>query len=93
MMGEKMANETISTGISDVRKKMHESVDKIMDKAESIRESGEEEVASLAEKAIATKENVDGYIKKNPEKSVLIAAGIGALAGAILAAAMMRRKQ
>jgi len=88
-----MTNETISTGISDVRKKMHESVDKIMDKAESIRESSEEEVASLAEKAIATKENVDGYIKKNPEKSVLIAAGIGALAGAILAAAMMRRKQ
>jgi len=38
------------------------------------------------------KDNVDGYIQKNPEKSVLIAAGVGVVVGAIIAAAMMRRR-
>jgi ElaB/YqjD/DUF883 family membrane-anchored ribosome-binding protein len=39
------------------------------------------------------RENVDGYIKENPEKSVLIAAGIGAVVGAIIVASMIRRRQ
>ncbi|RJQ18199.1 hypothetical protein C4573_00570 [Candidatus Woesearchaeota archaeon] len=76
-----------------VRQSMHEHIDKMMDKAESMGESGKEEFAHLKEKAAMMKENVDGYIQKNPEKSVLIAAGIGAAVGAVLVAAMMRRKQ
>ena len=78
--------------MAKVRQRMHESVDKIMDKAESMRDSGREAVAGLKEKGITMKKNVDGYIRKNPGKSVLIAAGIGAVTGAILAA-KMRRKQ
>ncbi len=39
-----------------------------------------------------TKESVEGYIQKHPEKSVLIAAGIGALAGAAAATAMMMKR-
>ncbi len=81
-----------STEISGIRQRTHESVDKIMDKAESMRENGEEAMDNLKEKVVMTRENVDGYIRKNPEKSVLIAAGIGAVAGALIAAAMMRRK-
>ena len=81
-----------STEISGIRHRTHESVDKIMDKAESMRENGEEAMDNLKEKVVMTRENVDGYIRKNPEKSVLIAAGIGAVAGALIAAAMMRRK-
>lgn len=88
-----MAKETKNTKISGVRQRTHESVDKIMDKAESMRESSKEEMARLKEGVITMKENVDGYIRKNPEKSVLIAAGIGAVVGAIIAAAMIRRKQ
>ncbi len=91
-MGEKMANKKNSKKIYGVRQRTHESVDKIMDKAESMSESSKEKMARLKEKAMMMKENVDGYIRKNPEKSVLIAAGIGAVAGAVLAAAMMRRK-
>lgn len=52
---------------TSVRQRTHENVDKIMDKAESI------------------KENVDDYIKKNSKKSLLIAAGIGAVIGVIFA--------
>lgn len=80
-----MANKTI-------RQKTHNSVDKIIDKAEHMRERSNEEIAYLKEKAIIIKENVDGYIKKNPEKSVLIAAGIGVVIGGIIVATIMRRK-
>lgn len=37
-----------------------------------------------------TKKSVDNYIQKHPEKSVLIAAGIGTLIGAAAATAMMK---
>jgi len=76
----------------NMRKMTHDNVDKIMDKAQSMKESGMEQMAGLKEKGIEMKENVDGYIRKNPEKSVLIAAGIGVAIGALFAAAFMRRK-
>jgi ElaB/YqjD/DUF883 family membrane-anchored ribosome-binding protein len=88
-----MANRKNSTKLSGVRQRTHERVDKIMDKAESMSERGKEEIALLNEKAILMKNDVDGYIQRNPERSVLIAAGVGAVLGAILAGAMMRRKQ
>jgi len=88
-----MANKTNSTKISGIRERTHKSVDKIMDKAESMNESGKEKLALLKEKASMMREDVDGYIKKNPEKSVLIAAGVGAVVGAIIVASMMRRRQ
>ncbi|MFH0978046.1 MAG: DUF883 C-terminal domain-containing protein [Candidatus Woesearchaeota archaeon] len=88
-----MARETKAKKIYGVRQRTHESVDKIMDKAEGMRQIGKERMAHVKEKAIMMKGNVDGYIRKNPEKSVLIAAGIGAVIGAVLAAAMMRRRQ
>lgn len=85
-------NEKNYTESSGIRQKTHDSVDKIMNKAERIEESSREEIARLKEKIISMRENVDGYIKKNPEKSVLIAAGVGAVVGAIFVAAMMRRR-
>ena len=87
-----MANKTNSTKNSGVRQRTHDRVDKIMDKAESMKESGEKAMVRLKEKATMMRENANDYIKKNPEKSVLIAAGIGAVVGAILAAALMRRR-
>jgi len=87
-----MTNETKSEEISLLRKRMHESVDKLMDQAESMNEFGKEEIIHLKEKAVAVKENVDGYIQKNPEKSVLIAAGVGAIVGALITATLMKKK-
>ena len=88
-----MANETNSTRTSGVRHGAHDRVDKIMDKAENINERSKEKLSHIKEKASMMKEDIDGYIRQNPEKSVLIAAGIGAVIGAMFAAAMMRRKQ
>lgn len=78
--------------ISSIREKTHKGVDKVMDKAEDVGERGKEEMAHLKEKAEMMKEDVDGYILKNPEKSVLIATGIGMALGAIIAATLIRRK-
>ncbi len=63
-----------------------------MDKVQSMNKSSKEEIVHIKEKAEMMKGNIDGYIKKNPEKSVLIAAGIGAVLGIVLASAMMRNK-
>lgn len=80
-----MANETI-------RQRTHNGVDRVMDKAASMKESGREKMAYLKGKAVKMKENTESYIRKNPKKSVLIAAGIGAVAGTVIAATTMRRK-
>jgi ElaB/YqjD/DUF883 family membrane-anchored ribosome-binding protein len=87
-----MKHEKKSEKISGIRQKTHDNVDKIMDKAESIRESGQKEIAHLKEKTTMVKENVDGYIKKNPEKAVLMAVAAGAIAGAAITAVVKRKK-
>ena len=98
-----MANKH-NAGISGVREKTHEGVDKIMNKAESLKESGEEAIAHMKESgeeamhnlnknAMQIKKKIDVSIRESPEKAVLIAAGIGAVAGATIAAVAMRKKQ
>jgi ElaB/YqjD/DUF883 family membrane-anchored ribosome-binding protein len=46
----------------------------------------------MHERAVHAREGVDGYIRENPERSVLIAVGVGAVIGGLFAAAVMRRK-
>lgn len=75
-----------------VRQKTHDSVDKIMDKTESIADSSRVKMTHLKAKANIMKENTEIYIKKNPKKSVLVAAGAGVMAGGIIATVMMRKK-
>ena len=78
---------------SNLRTKAHDSVDKAMDKAENISESTKEKIENLKEKARMMRMRVDGYIKENPERSVLIAAGIGVVTGAVITALIMRRRR
>jgi ElaB/YqjD/DUF883 family membrane-anchored ribosome-binding protein len=84
-----MSNEKSSS----VRQKTHNGVDKVMDRADIIRKGSREAMARIKAKAIQVKENVDGYIRKNPKKAVLIAAGAAAVVGAMVTAAMMRKKK
>ena len=85
-----MKNETGK--ISNMRQKTHDGVDNIMDKAESVGERGKEEMNHLKEKALMVRKNVDVYIQKNPERSVLFATGAGIILGGILVAILMRKK-
>ena len=75
----------------DIRQATHENVDKVLDKVENISSGTKEKVVQIKEKAIETRENVDESIRQNPEKSVLIAAGAGAVIGAVVAAAIMKK--
>jgi ElaB/YqjD/DUF883 family membrane-anchored ribosome-binding protein len=79
--------------MADVRKSTHKSVDKLFDKAERIGESGKETIARVKEKASEIKEGVDDFISDNPEKSVMIALGVGIIAGGLLAALLMKKKK
>lgn len=87
-----MVRKKDSTHLAGIRKGAHKGVDTILDKAESIEERGKETVIKLEKKASTMREGVDDYIRKNPEQSVLIAAGVGAVVGALIVATMMRRK-
>ncbi|MGM5482725.1 MAG: hypothetical protein ACQESF_04650 [Nanobdellota archaeon] len=84
--------EKKTKNISNMRTRTHNGVDNIIDKAESMRGSSKQKITHLKEKAIMLKENARGYIQKNPQKSVLIAAGVGMAAGASLIAMIMRKK-
>ncbi|MGM5488657.1 MAG: hypothetical protein ACQESG_06930 [Nanobdellota archaeon] len=77
--------------ISNMRERAHKRVDNIMDKAESMRKNGRERLTRLKGRTMMVKKNVDGYIQKNPEKSVLIASGVGIAGGAILTSSIKRR--
>jgi ElaB/YqjD/DUF883 family membrane-anchored ribosome-binding protein len=80
-----MKNETI-------RKKTHDQVDKIIDGAEKINDKSNEAINHLKEKMILARKNVDNHIIEHPERSVLIAAGVGFTIGAIITILIMRKR-
>ncbi|MCF7860937.1 hypothetical protein K9M79_01735 [Candidatus Woesearchaeota archaeon] len=86
-----MAKKIDEENSAGLRQKTHETVDKIMDKSESMRDNGKKAMSHVKEDAIMIKGNIDSYIRNNPEQSVLIAAGIGAVVGVVLTALMTRK--
>ena len=50
------------------------------------------QIAKAKKSVMAAEKKVAGYAKKNPEKALAIAAGIGAVLGATATALMKRRK-
>jgi len=74
-----------------IRNAAHMNVDKALDKVQDIRDNAKEGVAKIKDNAMKMKGNVDESIRENPEKSVLIAAGAGAVIGAVVAAAIMKK--
>jgi ElaB/YqjD/DUF883 family membrane-anchored ribosome-binding protein len=77
----------------NVREKTHDNVDKIMDKTEEMKADGENKLARLKIKGQEIRNDIDERISENPEKSVLIATGVGIAVGIILTALIMRRKK
>ena len=75
-----------------MRQRTHDRFDKTMDGAENMKDRGQEAMTRLKDKTVMIRENIDEGIERNPEKSVLIAAGIGAVIGSVLTAVMMRRR-
>ncbi len=77
----------------EYRQQAHDKVDKVMDKAEQLNEKSRETLNHLKEKSKMMRKNLDDHIIKKPEQSVLIAAGIGMAIGALVTAALMRKRK
>jgi ElaB/YqjD/DUF883 family membrane-anchored ribosome-binding protein len=87
-----MANKKKSNEKTGIRQRTHDGVDKVMDKAQSMSDTGKDAMNRSKERAIIMRKDVDGYIGENPEKSILIAMGFGLVVGAILVSVMRRNR-
>ncbi|MEI9966135.1 MAG: hypothetical protein WDN67_00430 [Candidatus Moraniibacteriota bacterium] len=77
-MAAKNANQAGKAILEGAKKEISEIVDK--NKA-----NAQKEITKVRKQVEANMKKVDAYIKKNPEKSALISAGIGAALGAVTA--------
>jgi ElaB/YqjD/DUF883 family membrane-anchored ribosome-binding protein len=58
----------------------------------AMTEKTKEEIARMRDKAKMMREDMDEYVRSHPEKSLLMAVGVGAVLGALLTAALSNRR-
>lgn len=83
--GVNQAMDTVENQYDAASEKTSEFVD-------TVKERAAKTYSDAKEKAVMAKEKTDKYVRENPEKSLLIAAGAGALV-AMVAMALMRKKK
>ncbi len=66
---------------------------KIAAEIDKSRAKAEKEIAKVKKQIDGTISKVEGYVKKNPEKAAMIAAGVGAALGSVLTAFMTHKKK
>lgn len=57
----------------------------VISKLESTRKQAEKEMAKVKQYIASSIKQVDGYVRKNPEKAAAVSAGVGAALGAAIA--------
>lgn len=57
----------------------------VISKLEASRKQAEKEMAKVKQYIAASIKQVDGYVRKNPEKAAAVSAGVGAALGAAIA--------
>ena len=67
------------------KKSVVKAKDTVMSEIEKRKAQAEKEIAKARKQVESTMKKADDLIKKNPEKAVLISAGIGAALGAVAA--------
>lgn len=73
-----------NTKLSRIRDRTHENVDNVMDKAEDISNSSKDIISNQKDKVIRLRDSISNYIQEKPKRSVLIAAGVGAILAKII---------
>lgn len=80
-----------------VRKRAHKGVAAVMNtsqkSAQNIQKRKNRAVEQLYKRASQGRDNINTYIQKNPKKSVLMAAGAGAVASSVVSATMSKKKR
>ncbi len=69
----------------NVVEEMKEMKTRVIGKLEESRKQAEKEMAKVRQYVGSSIKQIEGYVKKNPEKAAMISAGIGAAFGAALA--------
>lgn len=96
-MDRKKIRETVLSGVESALDSVEGQYDNISEKTSDAVASMKEKVSSGYEsaksKAIETREKTDKYVQDNPEKSLLIAAGVGALTAVIVSGLLRKRKK
>jgi ElaB/YqjD/DUF883 family membrane-anchored ribosome-binding protein len=76
-----------------LKKDLGEAADQAKVKAQEYGDAAKEKYANTKEKMRYKREKMKMYVKENPEKSMWIAMGIGALLGSLLLGGAKRRKR
>jgi len=88
--------EAILNGVEQAMDKIESQYDSASEKTSqvigSVKEKAAKAYGDVGEKAAAAKERTDNYVRENPEKSILIAAGIGAIAALVASAVIKKRR-
>ena len=87
-MDAKKAKKVLQKGVKGVQKEVKKVQKKVQKKSDSIEVAAMREFNKMKAKMENTSKKVESYVKKNPEKAMLISAGIAAaLAGVVALAA------
>jgi ElaB/YqjD/DUF883 family membrane-anchored ribosome-binding protein len=65
----------------------------LQDQMKVLQAKAEKEIDKVKKDLEKAKSQVEGFVKKNPEKATLISAGVGVALGAVLAALMKGGKK
>lgn len=74
-----------------IKKEINKMLDRMQEEGDSLKNSFDEKFQQAKDKTMEARVNADKYIQENPERSVLMSAGIGALIGITLAMLMKKR--
>jgi ElaB/YqjD/DUF883 family membrane-anchored ribosome-binding protein len=80
-VGTRSIGEQTSKVAEDVRELGHIALTGAGEAIQSVKDKGSAALDMGREKASAAREGFEGYVAENPFKSVLMAAGVGALLG------------
>lgn len=78
-----MDTQDVKKEIKKVKKVMNTNIAKAKEKGAQLEGVAMKEINKIKKEMEVTSKKVETYIKKNPEKAALIAAGIGAALGTV----------
>ena len=88
-----MAKRRSRSRVSSVKRRVTKAAGKVMGKARDLENKAKRELVIARQKFTAGERKAKAYLKNNPQKAALIAAGIGAAIGAGITAALRRKRR
>lgn len=90
-MDAKKVKNVLQKGAKKVQKEVKKEVKQVQKKSASLETAAMKEFGKMKAKMESASKKVEGYVKKNPEKAMLISAGIAAALAGVAALAASRK--